>query len=205
MKIKIVGGNYQYDELFRSFGHSIVTSLEVAELVCFTGGADVSPELYGDSKHPYTSNDRERDRDEKAIYNNTLALGIPMVGICRGGQFLNVMNGGRMYQHVTHHTSDHWIVDLMTSNRVWVTSTHHQMMMAGSGAFLVAFSTLAGTREWYDKDVPQKDVSLKDAEVLFYPKTKCLCFQPHPEFEGGEYKPMKDYFKQSLRMYLDIE
>ena len=67
------------------------------------------------------------------------------------------------------------------------------MMMAPEG-LLVASSALGGSREWFDGQVARKDVSLEDIEVVYYKKTKCLCFQPHPEFPGYEYTGMHKYF-----------
>jgi GMP synthase-like glutamine amidotransferase len=201
MKIYIVSGNYQYDELFRSMGHSLVATVQAADMVCFTGGADVTPDLYGDKAHPYTGYDRRRDEDEEVIYHAARMKGIPMVGICRGGQFLNVMNGGRMYQHVSKHTAPHEITDLETGETVLVSSTHHQMMMMASEGILVASSTNGGSREWFDLDVARKDVSKEDIEVVFYPNTKSLCFQPHPEFPGYEYVGMHKYFASLMTRF----
>jgi hypothetical protein len=59
----------------------------------------------------------------------------------------------------------------------------------------VAYSTLGGTREWYDGEVFKRDVSNTDYEVLYYEDTKSLCFQPHPEYSKGVDDPMEMYFK----------
>lgn len=204
-KVYIVGGGFGgYSALFTSLGFQVVEKLEEADLACFTGGADVSPSLYGDRQHAFTGNDPVRDKAEMVAYAVIRDLDIPMVGICRGGQFLNVMSGGRMYQHVTEHTSDHSITDLQSGETILVSSTHHQMMMPSSEAVLVASSTLGGTREWYEGQIFKKDVSNQDFEVVFYPQTKCLCFQPHPEFDYPEYSRMRSYFRECLDKYLEV-
>lgn len=202
MRVFIVDGNHQYDELFRSMGHSLVSTIDFAEMLCFTGGSDVSPEIYGDKAHPYTGYDRNRDQYEFNLFNRAVELGIPMVGICRGGQFLNVMNGGRMYQHVSKHTAPHEIIDLQTGETVLVSSTHHQMMMMAPSGLLVASSALAGTREWFDGQIAKKDISDEDIEVVYYEDSNCLCFQPHPEFSSPEYEPMRDYFERLINKFL---
>lgn len=196
--VMIVGGGYDYERLFISLGYAITNMLGRADLVCFTGGADVTPEIYGDKQHALTGNDVRRDAHETNIFQTALANEIPMVGICRGGQFLNVMCGGRMYQHVSKHTMPHTITDLLTGETIYVSSTHHQMMMPAPEAVLVASSTLGGTREWFDGAVARKDVSKEDIEVVFYPIQECLCFQPHPEFDRPEYEGMKKYFASLL-------
>jgi len=201
--VMIVSGNSDYERMFQELGYTLTQEMEEANLVCFTGGEDVSPEMYGASKHRTTYNNPHRDEMERCIFNHALSKSIPMVGICRGAQFLNVMSGGAMYQDVTNHCNSHMITDSTTGETVYVSSTHHQMMKPSSTAFLVASSTLMGEREWYEGQVLKKDVSKQDIEVVYYKHTSCLCFQPHPEFTSVEYVGMRQYFKSLLERYCD--
>lgn len=205
MNVLIVNGSPDYRKLFESMGHTLVGDITSAELVVFTGGADVTPSLYGDAPHPFTGNSPGRDKAEMFIFEQAIKYSIPMVGICRGGQFLNVMSGGRMYQHVEKHTRSHSITDLQTGETVYVSSTHHQMMMPSPRALLVATAALSGEREWYDGGVFQKDISKEDIEVVYYEHTKSLCFQPHPEFNAPEYEGMKRYFQGLLSRFLGVK
>jgi GMP synthase-like glutamine amidotransferase len=203
-KVYIVNGGVAYHTMFRNLGFAITSNMREAQLVCFTGGADVSPAFYGDKPHPYTSNSPERDYEEREIFRQALEAETPMVGICRGGQFLNVMSGGRMYQHIEGHGRSHNITDLQTGEVVYVSSTHHQMMMPAKNGVLVASSGIGGNREWYEGDIFKKDISDEDIEVVYYPPTNCLCFQPHPEFEGVVYEPMTAYFSKCIATYLEV-
>lgn len=206
-KVLIVAGNSQYRRLFEDvLGFEITSQITEANVVCFTGGEDVSTDLYGDEKHQATSCNPARDDHELEIFTHCVQNGIPMVGICRGAQFLNVASGGRMYQHVGSHAiaGTHLLVDLETGEPIPVTSTHHQMMMPHEEANVLAIATLGGFREWYDGNVAKRDTSNTDYEVVYYPGTRCLCFQPHPEFGGEEYAPMKQYFKRLVNQYLEI-
>jgi GMP synthase-like glutamine amidotransferase len=203
MNIFIINGSSQYSSLFTSMGHTVTEDPQEAELAVFTGGSDVTPFMYGDQKHPRTGNSVQRDELERYYFNAFHAHNVPMVGICRGAQLLNVMSGGRMYQHVDKHCGDHAITDLETGETVEVSSTHHQMMMPSTDGLLVASSALGGSREWYDGQVARKDISQEDIEVVYYKNTNCLCFQPHPEFDG--YPKMREYFKGLLSKYLDVK
>jgi gamma-glutamyl-gamma-aminobutyrate hydrolase PuuD len=199
--VYIVDSSYAYEKFFKFLGWEVVFSLSQANLVCFTGGEDVSPYLYGAVEHRYTHYNRSRDVKEMGIYNAAQQLNIPCVGICRGGQFLNVMNGGAMYQHVSSHTRDHLITDVLSLETLLVTSTHHQMMKPAKNALIVATSHMYGTREWYEGKEFHNDVSDLDIEVVWYAKTQSLCFQPHPEFSGSVYQPMKEYFEMLLKRF----
>lgn len=199
--VYIEDGSAAYAALFKALGYAITTDFAEASLVCFTGGADVSPDMYGDKAHRYTQNDEWRDAKEERLFAEAWAHNIPMVGICRGGQFLNVMSGGRMYQHVEKHTRSHHIVDTRTGETIYVSSTHHQMIMPSPNGVLIATAGLGGEREWYDGEIARKDVSKEDIEVVWYPHTKALCFQPHPEFISPEYAGMLKYFGSLLKEF----
>jgi gamma-glutamyl-gamma-aminobutyrate hydrolase PuuD len=82
----------------------VATSGEVVDRldgVVLTGGPDISPHRYGASPHPRTGAPcLERDTAEIAVLHRALALGIPVLGVCRGVQLLNVALGGTLIQHL---------------------------------------------------------------------------------------------------------
>jgi putative glutamine amidotransferase len=65
-----------------------------------SGGRDIDPVLYG--KQPKTNYfyDRERDTLEMTWINHALENRIPLLGICRGAQMLNVCLGGTLYMDI---------------------------------------------------------------------------------------------------------
>ncbi|GGV42663.1 gamma-glutamyl-gamma-aminobutyrate hydrolase family protein [Streptomyces griseoflavus] len=70
-----------------------------------SGGPDVEPVHYGAVPDPRTGPpDRARDAWELALIGAALERGIPLLGICRGMQLLNVALGGTLVQHVEGHT-----------------------------------------------------------------------------------------------------
>ncbi len=202
MKVMIVGGQWGYGDLFRKYGHEVVDSIHSSpDLLCFTGGEDVSPSYYGEKPHKRSFYNPARDAVEKEIFNIAITKEIPCVGICRGGQFLNCLSGGKMFQDVSQHTHDHYVKDVETGMLIWSSSTHHQMMRPGPGASIVAIANEGGYKEHMCSDGVIRVEELEDdMEVLHYPLTKCLCFQPHPEFDG--YEELQDYFFHCVKTYL---
>jgi GMP synthase-like glutamine amidotransferase len=202
-KVYIENGSHEYRHLFESLGYVLVSDFDEADIVCFTGGADVSPWLYGDEAHRQTGNSPLRDGRESMVFAAAKRAGKAMVGICRGGQFLNVMNGGRMYQHVEGHCRPHSMTDVESGEVIYVSSTHHQMMMPAADAHIIATANEQQSREWFDGQVARRDISPEngDIEVVWYEASKCLCFQPHPEFDRPEYEGMKEYFGELLTLY----
>jgi len=66
-----------------------------------TGGRDVDPAAYGHGAHPTTDQPAtERDAWEFALLRGALARNMPILGICRGAQVLNVALGGTLHQHL---------------------------------------------------------------------------------------------------------
>lgn len=64
------------------------------------GGDDIEPEHYGGNLHPKRRYDVERDRFEIAMIRQALEINIPMIGICRGAQLINVVAGGSLQQDI---------------------------------------------------------------------------------------------------------
>ncbi|EGX56472.1 putative glutamine amidotransferase [Streptomyces zinciresistens K42] len=68
------------------------------------GGPDVEPVRYGAEREPRTGPPApERDEWELALIDAALGAGVPLLGICRGMQLLNVALGGTLVQHIDGH------------------------------------------------------------------------------------------------------
>jgi putative glutamine amidotransferase len=76
-------------------------TLEALDGIVFTGGADIDPGEYGEEAHPETFGvRRDRDSSELALMRGALDRDMPVLGICRGIQVLNVVSGGDLHQHL---------------------------------------------------------------------------------------------------------
>ena len=73
-----------------------------------TGGADLDPSLYGEADQGSEGVEHDRDELEQAAWRVAVSRGLPVLGICRGLQAMNVFAGGRLLQHVDGHTGPGW-------------------------------------------------------------------------------------------------
>lgn len=194
--VYVVGGGRGIEKMFNSHPEYCTTEIfKDADLYCFTGGADVSPDLYGAEAHPTTGTNRERDMRESVDFHFIKALGKPMVGICRGSQFLCVMNGGSLYQDVDNHAiwgthPCNYYADGGGMATHEVTSTHHQMQNPFTSKNRFEVWGMADRCTYRDSEkvarVRLKPTDHPDVEIVYWPETKSLGFQGHPEYDSKE-------------------
>ena len=112
--------------------------LELLDGVLLAGGSDIDPLTYGAPPHPsITGTDPARDRFEVALAHRALERDLPLLGICRGMQLLNVATGGTLVPHLP---------DVLASDRhrlePGVFCTHEVRLEPGS----LAAEAVAGER-----------------------------------------------------------
>jgi putative glutamine amidotransferase len=74
--------------------------IERLDAVVIGGGDDIEPVLYGERQSPAVRVDPERDAMELRILDWTTRLGIPVLGICRGSQMINIHRGGTLHTDI---------------------------------------------------------------------------------------------------------
>jgi gamma-glutamyl-gamma-aminobutyrate hydrolase PuuD len=180
--------------------------IEAADFLCFGGGQDIHPSLYGHmnvaSNAPILS---IRDRTERSIFELCVHYRKPMLGICRGSQFLCAMAGGALIQHVDGHAlgGTHNIMTI-DGHSIPITSTHHQMMFPNKTehtliAWLEKPIEQSG-RLWDHKKMTMPN-PFKDPEIVYFPRVKALCIQGHPEYQAVM-SPAQLYTRQLVEKYL---
>jgi putative glutamine amidotransferase len=75
--------------------------LDRIDALVLGGGADIDPDVHGAEAHAETvGTNPDRDRFEVALALAALGRGMPLLGVCRGMQILNVACGGTLDQHL---------------------------------------------------------------------------------------------------------
>lgn len=186
----VVGGGRSYYRPFSKFGEytdnkNVLFYPNSISLVLFTGGEDVSPSLYGQKQGSRTFVNPARDDFEVSVFKEVFSLNLPIAGVCRGSQFLCVMAGGTLYQHVDRHLGDH-MCRTWDNRIIRMSSTHHQMQNPPKDARLLAWADpkLSGVY------LGQGDVKLaapdREAECVHYPNINAIGMQYHPEIMDAD-------------------
>lgn len=82
-------------------------ALERMDALILTGGGDIDPIRYAGRRHDTNYGiDPERDVLELALGRKAIDRGLPLLGICRGAQILNVVQGGRLIEHIPDEYGD---------------------------------------------------------------------------------------------------
>jgi putative glutamine amidotransferase len=137
---------------------SIDELFEVLDGILFTGGGDLEPTLYDAEDRGSAGIDSDRDGLELALARRAADAGLPIFGICRGQQVINVALDGGLLQDVGEHRQDapreaatHEVeveagshLAKAIGERVEVNTFHHQVVdpaRIGRGLKVSAFST----------------------------------------------------------------
>ena len=150
------------------------------DLIVFSGGADVDPKLYGEQPHPKTHWNEQRDKNSLLLFHTYKH--VPKIGVCRGAQFLCVMYGGKLHQHITGHSYGvHPVLENLYDAAAYVLGDHHQSCI------------------WPDNSVFICDAPDGTVEAFYIPEGNALCVQFHPEWG---HKPTEDYFFELYDRYM---
>ncbi len=126
--------------------------------LCLAGGVDVDPAHYGEPHHPGLGQvDAARDAAELALARWALAADLPILGICRGIQLLNVAAGGSLYQHIPAQLPRAGRHDFKLAESTWERPTHRVRIRPGSRLAQILDAAEAPTNSFHHQAV--KDVA----------------------------------------------
>jgi putative glutamine amidotransferase len=163
-------------------------ALAAMDGLLLSGGVDIHPARYGAASAGAKEISRERDALEAEAWDAALARSLPILGLCRGLQAINVFSGGSLLQHVDGHAGPGWgegptrlhdirldadtrlATILAPLTRVTVNSFHHQAVRASDLA--------AGLRPsaWADSVAGPIIEGIESADDRFIVGVQC-----HPE------------------------
>ena len=186
------GTVYPFNEIF-TVGKNLKEGFEGVDAVVLWGGEDIHPSYYDESPHPmnqarHYETPSKRDKFEWKVMAHCYMEGIPIIGVCRGAQFLCAFAGGYLIQHVDGHSTDH-LVTTNDKREFKVTSCHHQMMYPYEVEHeLLAWSSSKRSNVYEGAGSIKNShmETLPEPEVVYFPRVRGLAIQGHPEWAAKD-------------------
>ncbi|CAL1517470.1 gamma-glutamyl-gamma-aminobutyrate hydrolase family protein [Chitinophaga sp. MM2321] len=194
-----------------SFKKNNTADIETCEGFVLTGGIDVDPELYNGKKdYPYKPATflPERDAFEQQIYAYSQQQRIPVLGICRGLQYINILEGGKVFEdigeaankvhkkgeedkvHGVNIQKDTLLHQITGQEHGLVNSAHHQSINPANLGKNLMVSASSDTDDAIIEGVEFKDKTGKGF---------MLCVQWHPErMKEKEVNPLSQKIKEQF-------
>ena len=205
------------DAVFYAGGIPMITcgrcAEEMADLcdgLLITGGPDLEPEVYGEQPLNDTVKPMpERTAFEKPLFQAFLGRGKPILGICRGCQFINAVMGGTLYQDLVEqkgwvhfnaqirhevYAEEGSVLYRLFGPKFRTNSTHHQAVKVLAPGFHVTARSVEGIVEAYEHD------TLPILATQFHPErlTGILWDDRTPDF-----RPWFEYFVELVRKHAE--
>jgi gamma-glutamyl-gamma-aminobutyrate hydrolase PuuD len=191
--------------------NSAFGTFEDADVLMLPGGSDWSPSLYGERSGNKTFSSLTQDKVQWAQMDSAFKANKLIVGICRGGQGVTLFSGGRLIQDIEH-PSSHLIQTKYegVEEEYLVNSLHHQMcdpyILPKDEYEIIGSSKELSPRylNGYDKDTDtsyfERDSEgfIKEPEIIYYPKTRCLAIQCHPEYDTMRDSPVRRFLQKII-------
>jgi putative glutamine amidotransferase len=189
--------------------------IETCDAFILTGGVDIDPSFYNE-KNTYKNKpavfEIKRDEFEKKIFEYSQTHHLPLLGICRGMQLVNVLQGGKLIQdlglfneihkkeqsdkeHEVKIEKDSLLCEIVAENIGKVNSAHHQAVDRGALGENLMINAYSNTQEKTIEGIEFKDKT---------GKAFMLCVQWHPERmndkESSSFsKNIKEKFLEEVR------
>jgi len=190
-------------------------SLKDLDGVLLAGGGDIDPVNYNETRHPKTNDpDAARDAFELELARLAIESDLPMLGVCRGLQVINVAGGGTLIQDIAsevNHPLGHQVDAPLyaIAHEVWVTpgsvlahvmqeelvdgevlqvnSRHHQAVDKTAAGFTVTATAPDGVIEAIERPASRF----------------CLAVQWHPEnfWRTGEFRSLFEEFVKAAETH----
>lgn len=152
------------------------------KLVLFTGGSDISPELYNEvSPKGMCMSNNSRDAVEEKIFRYAVKHGVRITGICRGAQLINVLSGGKMLHHVSNHAGTMHTIRITNGETMKVNSLHHQMCIAGPDTITAGWAAPRISNIYWGNNDKQTLYKGAETEIIIVPNKRACGVQYHPE------------------------
>ena len=166
--------------------------VSIIDALLLSGGPDVDPARYGDDYvHPATYGiDPDRDQFEMDLFDAALRRGIPVLGICRGIQVMNVALGGTLIQDVsTEHPGAADVGHRQHERGLEDSAVGHEMIAVDAAPLPIFGNNDLGVNSFHHQAI--RDLAPGLMPVAFSPDglVEAVVMRANPEVFGVQWHP----------------
>lgn len=194
---------YPFHQVFKEQARLDYTPVKDCDAILLWGGTDINPAYYNRPAHILNQYDPDSPRDQAEVswMKDAVAHKVPIIGVCRGAQFICAFAGGNLVQHATGHGSTHDITVIVDGQeQVYQTSSsHHQMLypfdMPADEYDIIGWSTETRSSRYEGYGIAKPPC---EPEVVLFPKIRALGIQGHPEWQDTD-EPFVQWCLEQVR------
>ena len=173
-------------------------ALDLVDGLILAGGADIDPSSYGKEPHPATNGTvPQRDRVELALTRRAVERELPVLGICRGMQLLNVAFGGTLRQHVPDEVGHD---EHRPNPGSFENSDHDVRLSPGSLAARAAGEELHGTKSHHHQAIAELGEGFEVTGTSVLDELPEAIERPNGFVLGVQWHPEADERSRVIRM-----
>jgi len=170
--------------------------------IILSGGNDINPELYKQKPVNVRNLSIFRDNTERKLLEIAIKNGLPVLGICRGMQFINVFFGGRIIQNIKE----------QNRSEVGHVATRHSVKITDHNLSELFGNTMIGVNSYHNQGISKEclppelkvfALSEKDGiiEGIHHQNYPIAGIQWHPERSGST----KEYDKKIIKAFIECQ
>ena len=165
-----------------------VQDLQGIQFLVLFGGEDISTYWYKERpvKAHASATPNRREETEAIIVEECFKNNIPILGICRGAQFMCAFLGGGLWQHVDNHAVGDYGHEMIFEGKIYRTNSYHHQMMKPTGEMevLAWVGPPLSKTKW--GEVAFHEYEEPEPEIVYHRSKKVLMIQGHPEWAAEE-------------------
>ncbi len=178
--------------------------LNVIDGIIIPGGADVNPKLYNEAVSPFTYGiDDLLDSFQINLVRKALDKDLPLLGICRGHQVLNVALSGSLYQDISEYKKDNDIIHDQLKFNFTENDSVHEVTFANNSVLENLFGKKVCTNSFHHQIIKNLGKGLRPIGFTGDGVIEAMISENHRFVLSVQWHPERSGDKRLIKLFID--